>query len=232
MKTLSQFIEDLSNKESVLGFNPFHIAQGSPEWSTCRLGVQSASNAKTILMKNSSLTKQTYIAQLVAQVCTKEAPQISAKALDWGNMNEDKARAVYEFEAGVKVTELPFVYKDESMRVGCSPDGLIFNDKEVLVHGVEIKAPLNSENYIKFLCNNTIKKEHELQCQFSMWVTGCDTWHYGNYDPRMSKKQLHWYVYERNDEAIKLFEEATQEISEQMDKMLGQIGLQWGSQWS
>lgn len=231
MKTLKQIEAELESLEKVFGFNPLEIGQQSPEWHIMKLGVMSASHAKTILAKSSSQTKKTYISQLVAQVLTGQKPDISAKALDWGNQHEDAARAAYEFEAGVSIKEYPFIFKDHSLREGASPDGLIFFNDGSIRKGTEIKCPFNSENYVKFVCDNKIKDEHEKQCQFSMHITDAEEWDYGNYDPRAAVKQLHWYTFERDDKTIALFEEATKEIAHEMDKMLATFGLEFGDQW-
>lgn len=232
MKTLTQLRNELAACESVLGFNPLEHEQQSPQWFTMKLGVMSASNAKAILAGPKTGTRRTYICSLVAQIATGMAPEINARALDWGNEHEDAARAAYEFETGKQVVELPFIYKDSAMRVGASPDGLVLlSDGDTIERGSEIKCPYNSENFIKFACDDTIKKEHEKQCQFSMFVTGAELWDYGNYDPRMKTKQLHWYTYERDEGLMDLFEEATQEIIYEMDNMLTALGLEFGAQW-
>lgn len=232
MKTLAQLRKELESCEKILGFNPLLHEQQSPQWFTMKLGVISASKAKEILAKSSSATKRTYICSLVAQVATGMAPEINARALDWGNQHEDAARAAYEFETGKEVVELPFIYGDASMRYGASPDGLVLrSDGNNIERGSEIKCPYNSENFIKFACDDTIKKEHEKQCQFSMFVTGAEFWDYGNYDPRMTTKQLHWYTYERDEKTMRLFEEAVQEVVYEMDVMLDSLGLKFGAQW-
>lgn len=232
MKTLAQLRKDIEKCEKVLGFNPLNFEQQSPQWFTMKLGVISASHAKEVLAKSGTATKRTYICRLVSQIATGMTAEINAKALDWGNQYEDAARAAYEFEAGKQVVELPFIYGDKSMRFGASPDGLVVaKDGKTIERGTEIKCPFNSENFIKFACDDTVKKEHEKQCQFSMFVTGAELWDYGNYDPRMKTKQLHWYTYERDEELMEKFAEGVQEIVEEMDKMLDSLGMHFGDQW-
>lgn len=231
MKTHSQFQAESKALEGILGFDPLAIGQQSPQWHAMKLGVQSASKAKEILSGAKTATKRTFICSLVAQIATGERPEINGKALDWGNSHEDAARAAYEFELGKQIVELPFVYGDSTMKHGCSPDGLIFGYNGVLERGVEIKCPFNSENFIKFACDETVKKEHEKQCQFSMFVTGAEIYDYGMFDPRMKTKQLHWYTYDRNEKDMVLFAEAIQEINHEVDKMLATLGLEFGDQW-
>ena len=232
MKTITQLRSELAACESVLGFNPLLHEQQSPQWFTMKLGVISASNAKAILAGAKTATKRTYICSLVAQVATGIMPEINARALDWGNEHEDAARAAYEFETGKKVVELPLIYKDPTMRVGASPDVLaLLSDGDSIERGAEIKCPYNSENFIKFACDDTVKKEHEKQCQFSMFVTGASLWDYVNYDPRMKTKQLHRHTFERDEKLMATFEDATQEIIYEMDKILDSLELRFGDQW-
>lgn len=229
---LSKIINQLNEVESVLGFNPNSIPQGSEEWRKMKLGVISASKAKELMMKSSSKTRETYLATLVSQVATGFMEEISARPLEWGHLHEDSARAAYEFSKNVKVKEVPFIYGDSNLRYGISPDGLVMaDDGDTIVMGAEIKCPWNPVNFIKFCCNHDIKKEHELQCQFSMFVTGSQQWDYVNYDPRMSGKQIHSYTYERNESLMSSFRDSIDDAVHTMDKMLSQIGLKFGDQW-
>ena len=229
---LTQINNELKLLEDVLKFDPTQVKQGSDQWKSMKLGIISASHAKTLMMKSTSKTRDTYIASLVSQIATGFMPEISARAMDWGNACEDSARAAYEFSNNVKVVELPFIYADKTMRYGCSPDGLVLaSDKDTIVRGTEIKAPWNPENFIKFVCNSDIKKEHELQCQFSMFVTGAQLWDYVNYDPRMKKKQIHQYTYERNEALMSSFKSSIDEVVYKMDGMLSELGLTFGDQW-
>lgn len=229
---LTDIINQLAELNPVLGFNPLETDQGTSDWLKMKLGVISASKAKELMMKSSSKTRETYLASLVAQVASGFVDEISAKALDWGTANEDSARAAYEFSNQVQVVEVPFIYGDPTMRYGISPDGLILGaDKDTIIMGSEIKCPYNPTNFIKFCCNNEIKKEHELQCQFSMFVTGTNTWDYVNYDPRMKKKQIHQYRYERNETLMSSFKDSIEDAVYQMDKMLSELGMSFGDQW-
>lgn len=66
---------------------------------------------------------------MLAEVCTGVAPEVNAKALAWGKQYENDARTLFEFTSGVNVTESPIIYRDESMRTACSPDGLCSDGK-------------------------------------------------------------------------------------------------------
>lgn len=225
MKTVEQIQAELKALENVFGFNPLDYEQGSEPWQVMKLGVLSASKCSEIVAKVGSATRSTYMAELVAQVCTGVFDEINAKALAWGKEHEDAARAAYSFKTGHEVVELPFIFKDESLRAGISPDG-IGNTK-----GLELKCPATSKIYVQFLTDEKIKPEYEKQCQFSMWVTGYEQWSFANYDPRMQKNQIHNIDIDRNEKFMATLDDAVPQFIYDMDQMLLKTGCAFGEQW-
>lgn len=220
------------------------IEQGTDNWHRLRLGVITASKAGDVLAKKGSQTRQNYLHQLVAEVCTSNYENITSNSLEWGNENEAAAISAYEFLTGYKVLPGEFIYKDKGKRCGCSPDGLVsveaisedddaFAGKKInfIEKGLELKCPYSTKTYIDFIYSNKIKKEYTMQCQFSMWVTGYDEWDFANYDPRMITKMIHIVTLERDKELMKRFDEAIPEFIEDMDKILKDIGVEYGRQW-
>ena len=219
MRTYDDLIKELGPLASV--------EQGSSEWKMMRLGVATASKAKEFLAKRDSATYQTYLAEKAAEVCTGDfAMEITAKALQWGKEHESSARALYEFETGFIAKELPFIYRDQSKRFGCSPDGLTMD-----AQGFELKCPVTSAVFLQFVCADKIKPEYYLQCQFSMWVSGRDEWHFANYDPRMKTINLHWVPLLRDEVKFREFDARAEEWIKDMDIMLEKMGLPYGSQF-
>lgn len=169
-----------------------------------------------------------YLAELVAQVVTGILPDdLPFKQMEWGNDHEDQARAFFELELGVDVDVPAFIYKDENMRCGISPDGLIKGKKI----GLELKAPFTTKVYIDFVTREKIKQEYVDQCQYSMWVTGYEAWYFANYDPRVKNKPLHHVLIERDEEYMDKYERAEKQFTIDMDKMLDQFGVKFKSQW-
>ena len=194
---------------------------------TAKLGVLSASNAEAIIAGEKTATRQTYMADLVAQIATGEFPEVSAAALSWGKENEDSARAAYEFETGEKIETFSFIFKDDSFRCGISVDGFVLDSK-----GIEIKCPYNSKNYIEFLTCDKVKLEWHKQCNFSMWLTGVDRWEFCQFDPRMKKNPFHRITIQRDEELMKKFYDAVPKFISDMDLMLEKAGFKFGEQWS
>lgn len=226
MKTLAEINKTLEEFERRFGIPVVGAMQGSEAWYKLKLGVISASNASKVVAKKDSETRATYMAELVAQVCTGIMEDINAKAMDWGNQHEDAARSFYEFKSGHTMQQVPFVFLDTRYREGCSPDGLVTAAK-----GAEIKCPYNSAHFIKFLTDDKIKSEYVWQYQFTLRVMGADEWDFIQYDPRMKKTQMKVLTVTRDDDKQAMFDELIPAFIEDMDKMLLKIGVKFGDQW-
>lgn len=226
MKSLDEINQTLESFSRKYGMPVLSAKQGSVEWQTLKLGVLSASNASKIVAKRDSETRATYMAELVSQVATGVFEEISSKYLEWGNQYEDAARSSYEFTTGASVTQLPFVFKNDSFRVGCSPDGIVSATK-----GVEIKCPYNSVHFIRFMTDEKIKPEYQWQTQFTLWVMDAEEWDFVQYDPRMKKNPLHILTVKRDADKMQAFDDLVPIFIEDMDRMLKKAGFEFGNQW-
>ena len=225
MKSIDQIKRELSELDGLWDFNPLDVEQGSKDWLTMKLGVISATGADALLAAKTTQKRKSYISGLAAQICTGERPEISSKPLDWGNEHESSARSIYEYFTENELAQLPIVYKDESLRVACSPDGY------GTPKGCEIKCPYSSSVYIDFAALGIIKPEYIKQVQFTMWVTGAEEWDFCNYDPRMKVKPFHSVTIERDLGMMKTFEDSVYEAIWEIDKILKTMGTEWGQQW-
>lgn len=203
-----------------------NIEQGSQEWFSAKLGVISASNISKVLAKKGTETRAGYISELVAQIATGEMPEINAKALEWGKIQEEVARSTYEFTQNETVNTAGFIYA-MNRRVGCSPDGIIKGKNK----GVEIKCPFSSKNHIDFLSMGKIKTEYMNQIQFSMWVTGFEQWDFCSFDPRMKKNLIGVFTVDRDEEAMKRFDVEVPEFIKEMDLILEKLEIKFSEQW-
>lgn len=183
---------------------------------------------RDLLPRVPSAARKQYLLELVAEVATGQAKDIGKfKQTEWGHEHEESARQIFGFHVGVPVNSVPFIYGNESMRYGCSPDGIADDNS-----GIEIKSPWTTDVYLDFLLNGEIKPEYVEQCQFSMFVTGMPYWHFANYDPRMRTKSFHSILIERDEERMKTFADAIGQMTHDMDVTLAKIGLSFGDQWS
>lgn len=226
MKTLADIDALLAKFEKQYGIRAIGAEQGSHEWLQIKLGVVSASNISAALAKPGTETRLTYLAELVGQVCTSQIEEFNSKEMDWGKMNEAGARAGYEFQTGLVVQPVTFVFKDDTFRVGCSPDGIVTDKK-----GVEIKCPYKTANFIKFACAEKIKPEWYHQVQACIWILDSGEWDFGQNDPRMQVSPLKFVTIERDAEVMKRLDDEIPKFLEDMDKMLAQMGVTFGDQW-
>lgn len=228
MKTIEQIQKTLQAFSNKYGVETQGVDQGSAQWMAIKLGVLSASNASKIVAKKGTATRDTYMAELVAQVATGIFPEINAKALDWGNDHENAARSTYQFATGDKLVEVPFVFADETFRYGASPDFLVPEKKR----GAEIKCPWNSANYVLFLVSEKLKSEWDWQAQFQMFCTGAEVWDFVQFDPRMKKNPIKIHTLKRDEKKQKTLADAVPQFIADMDKMLEACGFEFGEHWA
>jgi hypothetical protein len=208
------------------------VEQGSEDCLKARLGVITASCAHDLLPSKTGKgsfkqSRQTYMNQLIAEVCTGKGEELNAKQLSWGKENEIAARAEYQFEAAEKVQDGGFIYGLDK-RVGCSPDGLVVGKNK----GLELKCPYSTDTHIAFLLQGKIKDEYITQCQWSMWVAGFDEWAFASFDPRMKMRMIEIQIIKRDPEMMALFDEIVPAFIKEMDEALEKIGIPFGTQWN
>lgn len=219
---------------SITGVNVYDVEQGSDDWLSSRLGVITASRAHDIIKQGRakgsySESRKTYMMELVAQVATGLLPEQSQfKQAAWGHDNEPLAREAYEAREFACVNTCGLIYRDESMRCGISPDG-IMEDR-----GLEIKNPFTTWVHLDTLLNRVIKPEYITQCQYSMWVTGLERWDFCSFDWRMRgapENRLVVIPQYRDDELMAKFDEEMPKFIAEMDEILVKIGFAFGDQW-
>lgn len=228
MKSLVSHDKILREFEKKFGLEVRGAKQGSERWLEMKLGVASASNAYRAVAKKGSDTRNTYLYELVAEVCTGVIEELDFKQTKWGKEHEDAARSSYEFSTGQKMTPLVFVFKDKSFRVGCSPDGVILSASKP----AEIKCPWDSTNYVKWLISGEQKREWKWQNQMTLWVMGADEMDVTHFDPRMKASPIHTILVKRDPDMQKRLTDSMPELIHDMDKMLKEIGVEFGEQWT
>lgn len=230
MQILKKLENQVKTFQDRFGVDIVRAPQGSMEWLQTRLGVLTASNASKIVAKVDSETRKTYMLELVAQIATGTVEEINSKYLEWGKIHEAACRASYKFEHGVEVREVSFIFKDENFREGVSVDAIAFHhDGEV---PNEYKCPYNTVHYLKFLLDSKIKNEYDWQTQFGMRVLGSDLYHVSQYDPRMTIQPFKTLIFEKDEKKQTTMNDAVPQFTSDMDKLLKDLGLEFGSQWS
>lgn len=228
MSLYNTHIMRLANLQDVFGFDASQVQQGSADWLMLKLGVLSASNADKVVAKRDSATRATYMASLISQVCSCVIPEeMNFKAMEHGKLYEPAARDALSVALGfVNIQEIAFMFSDESLRVGVSPDGLLDNTI------IEIKCPFNGENFIKFAAFETNKKDWAWQAQFQLFAGKADEHIFCQYDPRMVLcNNLHYVKTERDDAMQKTLADAIPQFIADMDQALNKLGVTFGDHW-
>jgi len=228
MSIYQNAVDRLLGLSDVFGFDPMKIEQGSTEWHIMKQGVLSASNADKIVAKRDSIGRQTYMASLISQICTCKIPdELPFKQLEHGSLYEPEARDALSVALGfIDIQELPFIYADEDMRYGNSPDGV--HEKTVF----EIKAPYNGENFFKFACFKENKKAWRWQSQFQIFSSDAERHIFAQYEPRsVLANSLHYVETEINEADQKTLADAVPQFISDMDQALNSIGVTFGQHW-
>lgn len=152
--------------------------QGSPEWLAERAGRVTASALSNVMMAKTTAGYQNYLAQLICERLTGQPVEtFKSAAMEYGTETEPQARAFYELETGLTVTECGFVPHPSLEWSGASPDGLIGDDGLV-----EIKCPQPAK-HIKNLMGGTIDKAYSLQMAWQMECTGREWCDFVSFNP-------------------------------------------------
>ena len=216
----------LSAFNDTFGFDCVAVEQRSFPWHKMRLGVITASNIAGVLAESGSAKRDGMMAELIAEIATGSPGEpVSAKALQHGIDNEPFAIESYSFATGEVVNQIPFVYRDATMRCGCSPDGV--TEKKT----IECKAPWNTRYHIEAIVDGRIKKEYQEQVQFQMWVCGTESVDFVSFDPRMLKHNFFMTTVERSDLFMKKFDDAIPQFIMEMDAKLERLGVKFGEQF-
>ena len=145
------------------------MVQGSPEWFDVRAGRITGSNYHRMMVN-----KDTWIdnAKKLIDNDYRNDDFVETEDTRRGNRLEGEARKVYELKYDQKVTEVGFITNSLIDHLGVSPDGLIYDDKNVIIGATEIKCR-NEDNFNKFTKSQKLKRPALMQivCYFTVMDT-------------------------------------------------------------
>jgi putative phage-type endonuclease len=201
------------------------IIQGSEAWFAARLGRVTASRLADVIAKTKSgesASRGNYRAELVAERLTgKRAEGFSNAAMAWGTAAEPLARAAYEAETGVFVTETGMVDHPAIAMSGASPDGLVGTDGQI-----EAKCP-ETKNHIDTILSGKAPAKYIPQMQWQMACTGRAWCDFISFDPRMpADMQLFVVRVMRDDELISTYEAEVVKFLAEVDDTIVKLA-QW-----
>ena len=151
--------------------------QMSDQWFALKSGCPGSSSFGRIVTMKGEPSKQRkeYLYQLAGErLIGRQEPGYTSVAMQAGIDREAESRTYFELVTGLDVKQVGMVFKDETRRVLCSPDGLMEDC------GLELKNPL-LKTQVKYLDIGTLPSEYFQQVHGSMWVTGFDRWWFMSY---------------------------------------------------
>ena len=197
--------------------------QRDANWFASRVGLVTASKAECIVTptgeprKKSTEKYQAYLHDLVAETITRAPTEgYLSEAMTWGNTHEREARKWYEIVQDCDVTEVGFVYGDESKRWGCSPDGLVCPGR-----AVEIKCP-QPRQQIRTLLDDDVPAKNWVQVQYQLWTLGVLSLDFVSYWPDIALRNGVWDV-EPDDRLHAAFREHVPAFIEQLDAAIDRV---------
>lgn len=184
-----------------------NAAQHTLDWYRCRLGMITGSNVGLIMKsgkgKPFSDTAESYLYQLVSErtmnpkvICNDDLfelylkqTNITTKAMQWGNEQEENARSLYSIKTGLKMMEVGSCKHDTIEKFASSPDGFYYNENTGEKICLEIKC-LSQKEYMKYLDSVTdgeslckMNSQYFYQCHAHMMVTGATATDFVVYNP-------------------------------------------------
>lgn len=201
------------------------IAQGSPEWFLQRLGKVTASRLSDVLAKiknGEAAARASYRAELVAERLTgKSAEGFTNASMKWGTECEPLARAAYEAETDLMVTEVGMVPHPRIAMTGASPDGLVGS-----VGLLEIKCP-ETKSHIATILSDAVPAQYIPQVQWQMACTGREWVDFASFDPRMpADMQLYIKRIPRSLELIATYEQEVETFLAEVEATVNQL-IEW-----
>jgi len=206
------------------------VDQQTPEWLIARVGVVTASRVSDVMSRLKKASKNgaagepsqkclDYMEEIMYETLTgKSWEHFVSPYMDFGQENEDLARAAYEHATDSEVLAGGFWLHDGIQRFGASPDGLVGEDGLV-----EFKVPLH--NHLSIIRTQTIPPEYEWQMLAELACTGRKWCDFATYHPFFPKETKLWIKrFPRDDARIEEMERAVCEFLLKMAEEIKKLG--------
>jgi len=189
--------------------------QGEEDWHLYRTGIPTASCFKKIVTPTGKLssTSKKYMAELIVERLLGVQDFYQNDWMIRGNELEPEAIASYEAKSGFKTSKVGIILTDD-MKVGISPDAVVYNDKGLIVNAVEIKCPAPT-TYVEWKLEGVVPTDHYAQVQGQMWAMGLEAMDFCFYHPLIGTEII---VAKRDEKFIEKLEEAIMEFVKKLDE--------------
>lgn len=196
------------------------IEQGTPEWRLLRAGNATASRIADIVAKTKSgysASRENYLTELVIERFGILNESYTNAAMQHGTETEPFARAAYEINNNVMVTEVDYVPHKTIARSGASPDGIAGDGL------LEIKCP-DSKTHFNYLLAGDVPEKYKPQMAWQMACTGSKWCDFVSFDNRVPFGLQYFQVrYMRDDEYINELETEVSKFLQEVDTRFAQL---------
>lgn len=203
------------------------MPQGTDEWLQARLGIITASNAHLLLVNGKAehglgAGAVTYLYQLMAERFMGYSDELFSgnQYTERGHALEPVVADYYQRLCGITPHSTGIVLNHADLvgyDVGASPDRLVGD----VGGGLEIKTRLGKLQ-AELLCTQNIDKQHLVQVQFNLWVTGRSWWDYVSFCQDMPLFVKRFYPDEQMHKQFEIKAKAFyQLLDDEMAKMIG-----------
>lgn len=195
------------------------IEQNSVDWTILRSGKVTASEADALISPLGKVRDSegvtTYLNQKLCERWTGGAVFSLQGPFDveQGRILEERAKPAFTIHTGIEIENVAFIETDDH-HAGCSPDALIGE-----VSGCEIKCG-KMETAIGYLLAGKLPKIYAAQVQFSMFVTGFQSWHFFSYHRQLPPFHL---IVECDDKFQAAIGEALDGFLPELDKAYARL---------
>lgn len=178
-----------------------NLIQGSDEWADIRRGKITASEMSKVLTPTLKIADnadtRSHVYELAAQRITGYTePTYFGDEMLLGTLNEPIARQLYH-DSFAPVTECGFITNDDhGFTIGYSPDGLVGDEGLIEIKSRRAKFQVQS------IVEGEVPKEHVLQIQTGLLVTGRKWCDYVSYSGGMPLWPIRAYPDDAVHEAI------------------------------
>lgn len=228
MSIYNRAIAQLKSKQSIFGFDPSLIEQGSIEWKIMRLGCLTASKADKIVAGKETEGRATYMAEIIGSIINCAADEESSfKQTEWGKTYESAARDSLSAALGfVDIKEVPLIYMGNDMRLAVSPDGVF--DETI----IELKSPYDPTFHVSHMAFGNVKKAWKWQCQMQLIGSGAERHIFATYDPRtVLANNLHYSETLPDESMQATLRDAIPAFIYDLDKALAKLSVKFGDHW-
>ena len=178
-----------------------NLEQRTEEWKQIRKGSIGGTRVKMVMAKNNL----PLIDELIAE---KHSDLIEEKfvndAMQRGIDLEPFAIKEFEDRSDFKVDSFGLVTNKNYPGCHLSPDGLILDNSETPIAGLEVKCP-STKKHVEYIRTNRIPAEYKYQVyQYFTICDTIDTVYFVSYDPRFEVRPFHLIKITREEHADQL----------------------------